>query len=377
MVENKTGDRQQSGKIGVLLVNLGSPQATDYWSLRRYLRQFLTDSRVIETSRLIWYPILYTLILSKRPQKSGEKYSRIWNYVRSEPPLITITRAQAEKLQQRLELSLQASSAIEHFPKSGNRFLDKKCGKNKELEQIGDSIKSHSAIEVRWAMRYGHPSMETRIREMVENGCTKLLLYPLYPQYCAATTASTLDACFRALKKHRFVPALRTVPSYPDHPSYIKALSSSIRQQFARLAFVPQVLLVSYHGLPGSYVKRGDPYLQECVRTTQALASSLDLKETRIVMSFQSRFGREEWLQPYTDELVIKLARDGVRNLTIVTPGFVADCLETVDEIGHEVARLFRAHGGINFAHIAGLNDSEAGMEVLENVVRGELFGWL
>jgi len=345
MVKEERGGKEEAGKVGVLLVNLGSPRGTDYGSMRRYLRQFLTDRRVIDISRFIWYPILYALILLRRPQQSGHKYRRIWNYARSEPPLITITRAQAEKLQQRLMTYAEA--------------------------------KGKTALEVGWAMRYGEPSIETVSRAMVARGCEKLLLFPLYPQYSAATTASILDACFDALKKHRFVPALRCVPSYPDHQAYIKALSLSIREQFARLSFVPQVLIASYHGLPKRYVERGDPYQRECERTTQALTQALDFSKTKVLMGFQSRFGREEWLQPYTDEMVIKLARDGVKSIAIVNPGFVTDCLETLDEMGHEVARLFRENGGENFVHIPCLNDSDVGMDVLEALVRNELAGWI
>jgi len=342
-------------KIGVMLINLGSPRGTDYGSLCRYLRQFLSDRRVIEISRLIWKPILYSVILPSRPQKSAQKYRRIWNYARSEPPLVTITRAQAEKLQQRLE----------HLPKSVKHFS----------ESI--SAKNAPAIEVNWAMRYGEPSIEAVCHAMMADGCEKLLLFPLYPQYCAATTASTLDACFAALKKKRHVPALRSVPSYPDNPAYIEALSASIKAQLAQLSFVPQVLIASYHGLPVSYIKRGDPYAQECQRTTQALKQALGFDETQFIMGFQSRFGREEWLQPYTEETVIRLAREGVKSLAIVNPGFVADCLETLDEMGHEVAQIFRAHGGENFAHLACLNDSEAGIDVLETLIRREISGWI
>jgi len=329
---------KSSAKIGVLLINLGSPQGTDYRSMRRYLRQFLSDRRVIDMSRLLWYPILYGLILTSRPQKSGEKYQQIWNYAKNEPPLISFTRSQAQKLQQRL---------------------------------------NNPDISVNWAMRYGSPSVETVCNEMLANGCEKLLFFPLYPHYCAATTASTLDACFATLKKRRLLPAVRSVPSYPDDPAYIHALASSIRQQLDCLDFKPQRLIASYHGLPLSYVIKGDPYVRECERTTYALRKALNLDENHLLMSFQSRFGREVWLQPYTDETVTKLAREGVESIAVVNPGFVSDCLETLDEMGHEVARLFRQAGGKNFAHIPCLNDSEAGLDVLETIIRRELSGWL
>jgi len=328
----------EGGRIGVLLVNLGSPRGTDYWSMRRYLRQFLSDRRVIETSRLIWYPILHTLILSKRPQKSGEKYQRIWNYATGEPPLVTFTRSQARKLQQRF-----------------------------------NSLK----IEVYWAMRYGAPSIATVINTILARGCDKLLVVPLYPQYSASTTASILDVVFDTLKSRRFIPALQQLPAYPDDPAYIGALVTSIKQQFERQDFVPERLIASYHGLPLHYVERGDPYYEHCQRTTRALAQALrqelGFEEKKLLMCFQSRFGREKWLEPYTDETVVGLARAGVKSIAIINPGFVADCLETVDEIGHEVARLFREAGGENFAHIPCLNDSAAGIDVLEALIRREL----
>jgi len=329
---------KKSTRIGVLLVNLGSPHATDYGSMRRYLRQFLSDRRIIETSPLLWYPILHGLILTNRPQKSGKKYRHIWNYAKNEPPLISFTRAQAEKLQQRL---------------------------------------NHPLITVHWAMRYGAPSIESVCDKMLATGCEKLLFFPLYPQYSAATTGSTLDACFDALKKHRFIPAQRSMPSYPDDPTYIAALAASIKQALDRLSFTPQILLASYHGLPLSYSERGDPYFQECERTTHALTQALRLDNTTLLTCFQSRFGRAAWLQPYTDETVINLAREGVQSIAIVNPGFVSDCLETLDEIGHEVASLFREAGGKNFAHIPCLNDSDFGLDVLEDLVRRELSGWL
>jgi len=344
--QEKSGQKKFD-QTGVLLVNLGSPQGTDYWSMRRYLRQFLSDRRVIETPLLAWLPILHALILSRRPQKSGAKYRHIWNYAANEPPLVTFTRSQAQKLQKKLD----NSTIVVDW------------------------------ADVDWAMRYGEPSIAAVIDKMMARGCQKLLLFPLYPQYSATTTASVMDAFFAALKKHRFVPAWRTVPSYPDDPAYIDALVASIKTGFEKLSFVPERLIVSYHGLPLSYVKRGDPYLEQCERTTRALARALCqagvFEETKLLMGFQSRFGREIWLQPYTEEIVPQLARDGVKSIAIINPGFVTDCLETLDEMGHEVARLFRAAGGENFAHIACLNDSENGIKLIETLVRRELSGWI
>jgi len=326
-----------TGRIGVLLVNLGTPDGTDYRSTRRYLKQFLVDRRVIEIPRLIWYPILYGMILTRRPHKSGAKYARIWNRELNESPLRTTTRNQAEKLQQRFDASL---------------------------------------VDVAWAMRYGTPSIEEVMNKLLAHGCTRLLFFPLYPQYCAATTASCHDAFFDALKKHRFLPPIRSVPSYPDDVCYIDALACHIRQHLDGLASQPDVIIASYHGLPQSYIERGDPYVRECERTTQALRQRLGMDETRLKMCFQSRFGRAQWLQPYTDQTVIALAQQGIKSLCIVTPGFVADCLETLDEMGHEVSQLFKTHGGKNFTLIPCLNDSTPGIDVLEHLVRHELGNW-
>jgi len=334
--KNVTDKKQSQERIGVLLINLGTPDGTDYRSMRRYLKQFLSDSRVIETSRLIWYPILYGMILTRRPHKSGAKYARIWNKDLNESPLRTTTRNQAEKLQQRFD----------------SRFID-----------------------VDWAMRYGTPSIEEVTNKMLARGCKHLLTFPLYPQYCAATTASCHDAFFDALKKQRFMPPLRSVPSYPDDACYIDALARHIKQHLSQTT-PPEMIIASYHGLPQSYIERGDPYFQECERTTQALRQKLGMDETRLKMCFQSRFGREEWIKPYTDQTVISLAKQGVKSLAIVNPGFVADCLETIDEMGHEVAELFHAHGGKDFTLIPCLNDSPSGLDVLEHLVRRELAGW-
>jgi len=347
MAENQTGGTRKFGRIGVLLVNLGSPQATDYWSMRRYLRQFLSDKRVIEKSRLIWYPILHTCILPRRPQKSGLKYQNIWNYAANEPPLISFTRCQAQKLQQKLN----------------------------------DPRINAPKIDVYWAMRYGEPSIAATIDKMMMQFYDRLLIFPLYPQYSGATTASIMDNIFDTFKRRRFIPALRSVPSYPDDPAYINALAFSIKSQFEKIHPLPEILIASYHGLPLIHVEKGDPYLKECERTTRALRAALKeisgFDENKILMCFQSRFGREAWLQPYTDQTVTRLAQEGIKSISIINPGFVTDCLETIDEIGHEVARLFLEHGGKNFTHIPCLNDSEAGINVLEMMIRRELSGWL
>lgn len=325
------------GKVGVLLVNLGTPDGTDRRSMRRYLEEFLTDRRVIETPRIKWYPVLYGIILNVRPQKKGRDYDTIWNRELDESPLRTYTRSQAEKLTARL----------------------------------GDGV------VVDWAMRYGNPSIASRLDALQATGCERILLYPLYPQYAAATTATVNDKAFAHLITKRWQPALRTVPPYHDDPVYIDALARSVETHLATLAFEPEVVLASFHGIPKSYFEKGDPYYCHCQKTARLLRERLGWGEDRLRVTFQSRFGPEEWLQPYTDKTVEALARSGVRSLAVMTPGFVADCLETIEEIGVENADIFRANGGVNFARIPCLNDGDDGMTVIEHVVRRELQGWI
>lgn len=325
------------GKVGVLLVNLGTPDGTDRRSMRRYLEEFLSDRRVIETSRLIWYPVLYGIILNTRPQKKGRDYATIWNRERDESPLRTYTRSQAEKLSARLG----------------------------------------GGVVVDWAMRYGNPSIASRLDALQAAGCERILLYPLYPQYAAATTATVNDKAFAHLLTKRWQPALRTVPPYHDDPVYIDALARSVETHLAALPFEPEVVLASFHGIPKSYFEKGDPYYCHCQKTARLLRERLGWNEDRLRVTFQSRFGPEEWLQPYTDKTVEGLARSGVKSLAVMTPGFVADCLETIEEIGVENADIFRANGGVDFARISCLNDSDNGMNVIEHVVRRELQGWI
>jgi len=325
------------GRIGVLLVNLGTPDATDAASVRRYLREFLTDPRVIENQGLMWKLVLNLIILPRRPRAKGRDYEKIWNRDRNESPLKTITRAQSEKLRAALPASLM----------------------------------------VDWGMRYGNPSLANRIEAMAKAGCERILVMPLYPQYAAATSATVCDAAFAALARLRDQPALRVAPSYYDDPVYIEALASSIESELARLPFRPDLLLASFHGIPKSYAEDGDPYPGHCAETVRLLRERLKLGEDRLQLTFQSRFGKAEWLQPYTDKTVEALAKGGVRNLAVVTPGFAADCLETLEEIAVENAHIFKSNGGENFAAIPCLNESAGGMKVIETVVRRELQGWL
>ncbi|MBB4006707.1 ferrochelatase [Allorhizobium taibaishanense] len=327
------------GKVGVLLVNLGTPDGTDYTSMRRYLREFLSDKRVIEWSRLFWYPILYGIVLNTRPGKVGKAYAEIWNNDLNESYLRTYTRNQAEKM----------------------------------AASLGDLPN----VVVDWAMRYGQPSIKSRMDALQKAGCEKILLFPLYPQYAAATTATVNDEAFKALLKMRWQPALRTVPQYSDDPVYIDALANSIEAHLASLDWEPELVLTSFHGIPKSYFMKGDPYHCQCYKTARLLRDRLGWPKEKLMVTFQSRFGPEEWLQPYTDKTVEKLAKDGVKRICVINPGFVSDCLETLEEIAGEAGEIFHHAGGEKFSHIPCLNDSPDGMRVLENVVRRELQGWV
>jgi ferrochelatase len=328
----------RSGRVGVLIVNLGTPEGTDYWSMRRYLKEFLSDPRVIETPPAIWRPTLQ-LILLRRPVVRGHAYASIWNVERDEGPLKTITRSQGEKL-------------------------------GEALRALGPQI------EVDWAMRYGKPPIAERLEALKAKGCDRILVIPLYPQYCAASTATVCDKVFDTLKAMRWQPALRIAAPYYDDPVYVGALATSVRTALAGLDFEPEVVLASYHGIPQSYFDKGDPYFCHCAKTTRLLRETLGWSEDRLRMTFQSRFGRTEWLRPYTADTVAELAKSGVKRLAVVTPGFAADCLETLEEIAVENAGYFRDAGGEHFAAIPCLNDSAEGIAVIEAVARKELKGW-
>ncbi len=327
-----------NGRVGVLLINLGTPDGTSYWPMRRYLKEFLSDRRVIETNRVLWWFILNCIVLVKRPFTSGAKYRAIWNTERDESPLRTITRSQAEKVARALG------------PKG---------------------------IAVDWAMRYGNPSIASRIEALIEEGCDRLLVFPLYPQYAAATTATANDKVFDVLKTLRDQPALRTVPPYPEDPVYIAALAHSIKAHLAALDFEPEAILASFHGMPQDYVEKGDPYQEQCVATVEALRAALGPLGAKIKLTFQSRFGRAEWIKPYTDQTVEALARSGVKRIAIVTPGFAADCIETLEEIAEENKEIFHAHGGEKFSYIPCLNDSAGGIKLLVHLIEQELEGWV
>lgn len=324
-------------KVGVLLLNLGTPDATDYWSMRRYLSEFLSDQRVIETNPLIWQPILQGIILSVRPQKSGANYERIWDKDANDSPLRVIARRQADKLQARL----------------GN------------------------GVQVAIGMRYGNPSTEAGLKELQEAGCTRILLAPLYPQYSATTTGTANDKAFDVLKTLRWQPAIRTLPPYFETDAYVAALAKSIADGVASLDFTPDVVLTSYHGMPVTYLEAGDPYHCQCLKTTRLVREHLGWPADKLKVTFQSRFGPAKWLEPYTDETLMALPKEGKTKVAICAPAFSVDCIETLEEIaitGHE---QFEHAGGERYAYIPCLNDTDPGMDMLESVVRNELLGWV
>jgi ferrochelatase len=337
-----TADRSTAaaGKIGVLLVNLGTPEAADAAAVRRYLKEFLTDPRVIEDQGPLWQLVLNGIILPIRPRRKARDYAQIWNHEKNESPLKTITRSQSEKL-------------------------------GRALEPLG----AHLLVD--WAMRYGNPSIASKLGGLIAQGCERILVIPLYPQYCAATTATVCDEIFRVLARLRYQPSLRIAPPYYNDTVYIEALGSSTGAELSQLGFKPEVILASFHGVPKAYVDKGDPYYAHCVETTGLLRERLNLDESKLMMTFQSRFGRGKWLEPATNRTLKKLAKDGVKNIAVVTPGFSADCLETLEEIAVENARLFKKFGGENFAAIPCLNDSAPGMLVIWQMALRELKGWI
>lgn len=327
-------------RVGVLLVNLGTPDGTDYRSVRRYLSEFLSDRRVVELPAWLWQPILQGPVLARRPQKSGQAYEAIWDKERNESPLRTITRAQAEGLSKRL-------------------------------------AERHPQVRVDWAMRYGSPAIAERLQGLQEAGCERLLLLPLYPQYSAATTATACDEAFRWLMRQRWQPSLRVAPAYYDDPRYIAALGESVQMALAGLAWEPERLLVSFHGMPRETLDKGDPYHCHCQKTARLLREFLGWPSDKLIVVFQSRFGPKEWLKPYADETVDSLARSGVKRLAIVSPGFAADCLETLEELAIGLKERFLEAGGDDFAYLPCLNDSPGGLDLLQALVVQELAGWL
>jgi protoporphyrin/coproporphyrin ferrochelatase len=326
-------------RIGVLLVNLGTPDSADARGVRVYLKEFLSDPRVIEDQGLLWKLALNGVILRIRPRRKARDYLKIWNTENNESPLKTITRAQSEKL--------------------------------------AAAIADHDHVVVDWAMRYGNPSIRSRIDALTALGCDRLLVVPLYPQYSAATSATVCDEVFRVLGDMRAQPTLRVTPPYYDDPDYIEALAVSINTHLKTLPFQPELIVASFHGMPQKYVDKGDPYCTQCVATTDALRKRMGLDASKLILTFQSRFGFDAWLQPYTDQTMERLAKEGVRRIAVVMPGFSADCLETLEEIAQENAEIFKHNGGEQFAAVPCLNDSDPGMDVIRQLVLRELQGWI
>lgn len=328
-------------RIGILLANLGTPDGYDYWSMRRYLSEFLSDKRVIDYPSWKWQPLLQTVILAKRPFSSGANYKLIWNHELDESPLMTITKAQT------------AAIAAELEAKHGDRVM------------------------VDFCMRYGNPSTESKVRAMVAAGCDKILFFPLYPHYAGATSATANDQFFRALMKEKRQPAVRTVPEYFGHPLYIDALAQSVQRAWDALERKPDVLVASYHGMPIRYLTEGDPYHCQCQKTSRLLRERLGWGPERIDTTFQSVFGPEEWLKPYTVDHVAELARQGKRHIAVIAPAFSADCIETLEEINGEIRESFQHAGGEVFTYIPCLNDEPAHIRALAAVIEENLAGWI
>ena len=329
-------------KVGILLTNLGTPDNTDYWSMRRYLGEFLSDRRVIDYSPWLWQPLLQLIILTKRPFSSGAAYRTIWNEEADESPLMTITKDQTHKITD----SMQA--------------------------RYGDQVM------VDFCMRYGNPSTKSKVEAMIAAGCRKILFFPLYPQYAGPTVATANDQFFRILMAAKWQPAARTVAPYFDHPLYIDALAQSVERGYAAAAKTPDLLVCSYHGVPQRYLMEGDPYHCQCQKTTRLLKERLGWNDRQIITTFQSKFGPEDWLQPYTVKEVARLAEEeGKTNIAVIAPAFSADCIETLEEINEEIKESFEEGGGEHFTYIPCLNDDAPHIKALSAVIEENLRGWL
>lgn len=323
-------------KIGVLLVNLGTPDAPTPAAVRRYLAEFLSDQRVVDFPRAFWLPILHGVILRVRPAKTAKTYQMVWREQSNESPLRYFTREQARLTQ----------------------------------DAVGDGI------TVDWAMCYGNPSIASRLDVMRQDGCRRILIVPLYPQYSATTSASVNDAVFRALMKTRWQPALRTAPAFHDHPGYIEALKTVTEKSLAALPWQPDKIIISYHGIPKRYFDEGDPYHCHCAKTSRLLRDAMGWTDDFAPMTFQSKFGREEWLGPPTEATIVDYAKNGVKNIAVITPAFVSDCIETLEEIGIAAKEAFTNAGGENFSAIACLNETPSMISLLTTMIETETSGW-
>lgn len=319
-------------KIGVLLTNLGTPDGPDAKSVKRYLGEFLSDKRVVEIPAIAWQPILRGIILNTRPKKSAHAYGLVWSEEGS--PLAAITRRQSQALQ----------------------------------GAFGDGVM------VDYAMRYGNPAIADRLTALKDYGCERILIAPLYPQYCAATTATANDKAFAALAGMRWQPAIRTLPPYHDDPAYIAALKTQVEMQIATLDFVPDAVIASFHGMPKRTLQLGDPYHCHCQKTARLLGEAMGRE---LVVAFQSRFGPAKWLGPATDETLEALPAKGVRKVAVIAPGFSADCLETLEELAIRGRESFMTAGGTDFAYLPCLNDGAPGMAMLRTLIARELAGWI
>jgi ferrochelatase len=327
----------RTGKVGLLLVNLGSPDAPDAPAVRQYLDQFLSDRRVVEIRTFLWQPLLQLVILNTRPKTTAANYAKIWDREANESPLKLITRRQAEGL----AAAFGPNVIVDH------------------------------------AMRYGNPSMESRLEWLKAQGCDRICVAPLYPQYSAATTGSVMDELFRFLGTQRWMPAIRTLPPYHDHPAHIAALKTSLEQSLAGLDFTPERILLSFHGMPRRTLDLGDPYHCQCQKTARLLREAMGMSAEQMPIAFQSLFGRAEWLKPYTQPLLEEMADKGVKKVAVLMPGFSADCIETLEEIAEEARDAFLEHGGTHYAALPCLNTSDEGMEMLKTILGEALAGWI
>ena len=330
-----------AAKVGILLANLGTPDHYSYWPMRRYLSEFLSDKRVIDYPAWKWQPLLQTVILGKRPFSSGANYKSIWNEELNESPLMTITKQQTAAIAAKMQA------------------------------RYGDQVM------VDFCMRYGNPSTKSKVEAMTSAGCRKILFFPLYPQYAGATSATANDQFFRALMEETWQPTARVVDPYFEHPQYIEALAQSVERGYAAVEDKPDILVVSYHGMPKRYLMQGDPYHCQCQKTTRLLRERLGWDDTQITTTFQSVFGPEEWLRPYTVEHVAELAKQGKKKIAVIAPAFSADCIETLEEINEEIKESFEHAGGEQFTYIPCLNDDPAHVDALSAVIEENLGGWL
>tara|TARA_B100000287_G_scaffold176325_1_gene166293 strand:+ start:265 stop:1260 length:996 start_codon:yes stop_codon:yes gene_type:complete len=326
---NKEHPKINFGKTGVLLINLGTPDSTSWWDIRKYLKEFLSDRRVIEVNPIIWQIILNLFILTFRPSKTAKAYKEIWMNDVNKSPLRFYTEMQSKKLSQKI--------------KSENLIID-------------------------FAMRYGNPSIRSKIEEMKKKGCEKLIIFPLYPQYASPTTATVCDEVFRVLMKMRWQPAVQIVPHYESEPLYVDAIVKSIKKKLSEIDWKPDLIVASYHGIPKKYFEKGDPYHCYCQKTTRLISEKL--KEIKIITTFQSRFGPQEWLQPYTDKTLESLPKEGSKKILVISPGFASDCVETLEEISIQGKESFEKCGGEKFGFIPCLNDNDDHIILLEHLIR-------